>query len=119
VVGHQHQPKPVTPRVPIAHCTRSQAPRMSFLQLGEVRTHRNVLEARQYTEMTKEERIHATMLPIIHLEPKVDNTVHRIDAELITELEDEMKVWAYLITQYNLKSGLRKFWRKGHDCSIG
>jgi hypothetical protein len=23
VVGHQHQPKPVTPRVLIAHCTRS------------------------------------------------------------------------------------------------
>ena len=59
--------------------------------------------------MTKEERIHATTLSIIHLEPKVDKTVHRIDAELITKLEDEMKVWAYLMTQYNLKPGLRKF----------
>ena len=59
--------------------------------------------------MTKEERIHATTLSIIHLEPKVDKTVHRTDTELIIESEDEMKVWAYLMTQYNLKPGLRKF----------
>jgi hypothetical protein len=80
----EHQPDPVAPRVPIAHRTRSQVPRMNFLQLGEVQMHRSVLEARQYAGMTKEERIHATTLPIIHLEPKVDKTVHRIDAELIT-----------------------------------
>jgi hypothetical protein len=82
---------------------------MNFLQLGEVRTHRSVLEARQYAGMTKEERIRATTSSIIHLEPKVDETIHRIDAELITELEDKMKVWVYLMTQYNLKPGLRKF----------
>ncbi len=80
----EHQPEPVAPRVPIAHRTRSQAPRMSFLQLGEVQMHRSVLEARQYTGTTKEERIHATTLSITHLEPKVDETIHRIDAELIT-----------------------------------
>jgi hypothetical protein len=114
----EHQLEPDAPRVPIAHRTRLQAPRMNFLQLGEVQTHRSVLEARQYAGMTKEERIQATTLSIIHLEPKVDKTVHRIDAELITKLEDEMKVWAYLMTQYNLKPGLRKL-RKGHNFSIG
>ncbi len=41
----EHQPEPIAPRVPIAHRTRLQAPRMSFLQLGEVRMHRSVLEA--------------------------------------------------------------------------
>ncbi len=32
----EHQPGSVAPRVPITHCTRLQAPRMNFLQLGEV-----------------------------------------------------------------------------------
>ncbi len=118
VVGHQHQPEPVTPRIPIAHCTRLPAPRMSFLQLGEVQMHRSVLEARQYAGMTKEERIHATTLSIIHLEPKVDKTVHRIDAELTTKSEDKMKVWAYLMTQYNLKPGLRKFNARGVTAAL-
>jgi hypothetical protein len=52
------------------------------------------------------------------LEPKVDETVHRIDAELITELEDEMKVWAYLMTRYNLKPGLRKFGARGATAAL-
>jgi hypothetical protein len=34
------------PRQPIVHCTRSQAPRMSFLYLGEVQILRSVLGAR-------------------------------------------------------------------------
>jgi hypothetical protein len=114
----EHQPEPVAPRVPIAHRTRLRAPRMNFVQLREVRTHRSVLEARQYTGMTKEERIHATTSSIIHLEPKVDKTIHRIDAELITESEDEMKVWAYLMTQYNLKPGLRKFGARGATAAL-
>ncbi len=56
---------------PITHCTRSQAPRMSLLQLGEMQMHRSVLDARQYAGMTRKERINATTLSIIHLEPKV------------------------------------------------
>ena len=59
--------------------------------------------------MSKEERKHATTSSAIQSEPTVNKTLHRIDAELVTELEDEMKVWAYLMTQYNLKPGLRKF----------
>jgi hypothetical protein len=105
----EYQPEPVAPRVLNAHCTRLQAPRMNFLQLGEVQMHRSVLEARQYAGMTKEERIHATTLSIIHLEPKVDKTVHRIDAELITKSDDKMKVWDYMMTQHSLKPRLRKF----------
>ena len=31
---------------------------------------------------------------------------------MITQSEDEIAVFAYLITQYNLKSGLREFGKK-------
>jgi hypothetical protein len=50
-----------------------------------------------------------------HLEPKV-NTVHMNDPELITELEDKIKVWEYLMIQYNLKPGF-KIQRKRCNCS--
>jgi hypothetical protein len=43
----------------------------------------------------------------------IDDTKHTINPELVTETEDEMKVWGYLMTQYNLKPGLRKFGEKG------
>jgi len=36
------------------------APRTTFLQLGEVRAHRSVLEGSRLTRMTKEERLLAT-----------------------------------------------------------
>ncbi len=39
----------------------------------------------------------------------VDDTVHDIDPELHTTSKDEIAVWGYLMTQYNLKPGLRKF----------
>ena len=68
--------------------------------------------------MSKEERKHATTSSAIQSEPTVNKTLHRIDAELVTELEDEMKVWAYLMTQYNLKPGLRKFDAKGTAAAL-
>jgi hypothetical protein len=40
------------------------------------------------------------------------------DAELITKLEAEMKVWVYLMTQYNLKPGLRKFGARGVTAAL-
>ena len=39
----------------------------------------------------------------------VDNVVHQVDPELCTTSKDEIAVWGYLMTQYNLKPGLRKF----------
>ncbi len=33
-------------------------------------------------------------------------------------MEDKMKVWAYLMTQYNLKPGLRKFGAKGVTAAL-
>jgi hypothetical protein len=38
---------------------------------------------------------------------------HITDPELMTKSKDEMEVWGYLMTQYNLKPGLRKFGEQG------
>jgi hypothetical protein len=48
----------------------------------------------------------------------VDDTVHQIDPELHTTSEDEIAVWGYLMTQYNLKPGLRKFGKRGEMAAI-
>ncbi len=40
---------------------------------------------------------------------EVDETVHREDAAMTTASKEELQVWAYVMTQYNLKPGLRKF----------
>ncbi len=50
--------------------------------------------------------------------PPVDDTEHTVDPELVTDLEDEMKVWGYLMTQYNFKPGLRKFGDKGAKATM-
>ncbi len=63
--------------------------------------------------MLKEERMHATTSSQMNLEPEVNCTEHIADPELMTESKDEMKVWGYLMTQYNLKPGLRKFGERG------
>ncbi len=47
------------------------------------------------------------------LEPEVDCMQHIADPEQKTKSKDEMKVWGYLMTQYNLKPGLRKFRERG------
>ena len=94
------------------------APRIQFLQLGEVRAHRSVLAAMNddETETTpsKGEQLHATT----SITGEIDDTKHAIDADLTTESEDEMAVWGYLMTQYNLKPGLRKFGERGAKAAV-
>ncbi len=70
--------------------------------------------AAELTRMLKEERMHATTSSQKDLEPEVNCTQHIADPELMTKSKDEMKVWGYLMTQYNLKpAGLRKFRERG------
>ena len=76
-------------------------------QLGEVRAHRSVVDVMRFTRATKEERMHATKWTGTTMTQ--DDTEHIFDQELVTKSEDEFKVWAYVMTQYNLKPGLRKF----------
>jgi hypothetical protein len=69
--------------------------------------------------MTKEKRIHTTsLLQFIHLEPTIDDTVHVVDPEQVTMSEDQLKVWGFLMTQDNLKTGLWKFEAKGATTAI-
>lgn len=50
-----------------------------------------------------------------------DHNVRRhaiTDKDLLTKLEDELKVWAYLMTQYNLKPGLCNFGKRGATVAV-
>ena len=61
--------------------------------------------------MTKEERLLAsTTSP---MEPMIDDTTHAIDPKLCTTSQEKMMIWAYIMTQYNLKPGLWKFGARG------
>ncbi len=91
-------------------------PQTTFLQLGEVRAHRSVMDAIKLTGATKEERMHATTWTGTTMVQ--DDTDHVIDKELMTTSEDEFKVWAYVMTQYNLKPGLRKFGARGTTAAV-
>jgi hypothetical protein len=57
--------------------------------------------------MTKEERLLATTT--LPMEATIDDATHKIDPKLCTTSQEKMMVWAYMMTQYNLKPGLRKF----------
>jgi hypothetical protein len=103
-------------RIPLTHRTKARAPRMAFLQLGEVQTRRSVLDAKQFAVMAREEMMYATTYT--QKKPEIDDTEHTVDPKLLTNSEDEMKVWGYLMTQYNLKPGLRKFGAKGQSAAI-
>ena len=92
------------------------APRTTFLQLGTVRAHRSVSEANQLARMTQHERMMATTT--CTPEDFTDDTVHNTDAVLLTSSEAELSVWAYMMTQYNLKPGLRKFGNKGEKAAM-
>jgi len=115
---------PTNRRYPLRSCRSAvghqpydtYAPRMTFLQLGEVRAHRSVLDATQHMRMTREERLHATTWS--DMEPPINDTEHAVDPELLTDSEDEIKVWGYLMTHYNLKPGLRKFGEKGAKAAM-
>ena len=47
-----------------------------------------------------------------------DDTEHIIDNHLVMESEYELKVWAYVMTQYNLKPALRKFGARGATAAV-
>jgi hypothetical protein len=66
--------------------------------------------------MTKEERLLATMT--LPMEPTIDDTMHEIDPKLCTMSQEEMMMWAYMTTQYNLKPGLRKFGARGVTVAV-
>ncbi len=50
--------------------------------------------------------------------PFVDDVAHRVNKVMCTTLEEELGVMAYLLTQYNLKPGLRKFGTRGETAAL-
>jgi hypothetical protein len=49
---------------------------------------------------------------------QVDTTEHNIDEELTIGCKQEVAVWAYLMTQLNLKPGLQKFGERGAKAAV-
>ena len=49
----------------------------------------------------------------------LNDVEHDQDLELVTQSEDEMAVMKYLLTQYNMKAGLRHFVEKGVAAANG
>ena len=75
------------------------------------------MEAARLLQIMKEEQMLFTSSSNSP-EPLIDNTIHRVDKTLITMLEDKLKVWGYVMTQYNLKQGLRKFGNRGQTAAL-
>ena len=92
------------------------APRVAFLQLGTMRAHRSVLEAAQLLQMSKEEKLFATTASTAA--PKVNETVYLYDKIMTTTSEEQLHLWAYIMTQYNLKPGLWKFRKRGQTAAV-
>jgi hypothetical protein len=59
--------------------------------------------------MMKEECLMATTAINALGTDMVDNSTHVNDPELVSTSEEEMMVWGYMMMQYNMKAGLRKF----------
>ncbi len=79
-------------------CDKFLAPRMTFLQLGEARVHRSVLEANRLARMSKEEQLLATTTDNVLECGMINEVDHEIDPEMVTNSKDEVEVWGYMIT---------------------
>jgi hypothetical protein len=93
------------------------SPRVAFLQLGTTQVQGCITEASRHIKMPKGEQILGTTSSSL-VKPLIDDTIHRADDAMTTTLEDELKVWGYLMTQYNLKPGLRKFGNKEEMAAV-
>jgi hypothetical protein len=68
--------------------------------------------------MTKEEQLPAITSCIMLEADMVNVMVHDIDSVMIPSLKEEIKLRGYVMTQYNLKPGLRKFGAKETTAAI-
>jgi hypothetical protein len=117
--GNPDEPEDETPEhcYPVQSCRSAighqpydeYAPQTIFLQLGDALGHSSVVEVGKLARMTKEERVMMTTTSNMLASDMIDDATHLSDPKLILSLEEEFKVWGYLMTQYNLKAGLRKF----------
>ncbi len=59
--------------------------------------------------MSKEEQMMVTTSSANLLKDTIDDTIHWNDPKMTMMSEDKIKVWGYLMTQYNLMPGLKKY----------
>jgi hypothetical protein len=74
--------------------------------------HRRVLGTTKYAGLTKKEQLY-TSVGLLTGDFDVNDIKHIPDPELCKESQAKIKVWAHMMTQYNLKPGLRKFGAHG------
>jgi hypothetical protein len=91
---------------------------MAFLQLGTMTAHRSVLEVSRLLCMTKKEQTMAMTLSTNLVKDTINNTTHRNNPKMTTTSEDKIKVWGYIMTQYNLMPGLKKFGIQGETAAV-
>ncbi len=65
------------------------------------------------TKATTEAQMHTTMGCV-----ELNDVEHESNKELTTGDKHKVAVWAYLMTQYNLKPGLQKFGAKGELAAV-
>ncbi len=87
-----------------------------FIQLGETRVHRSVLNAEKIARMAKDDWMH--MMTSSGKDMIVDEADYTVDPSLVTSCKAKLKVWGYLMMQYNLKPGLCKFGTSRKDTAI-
>ncbi len=76
-----------------------------------------MVEAIQSVGMSKNEQLHAS-IQLPHRDLDVNDIKHMTNTALLTESEDEIKVWGYIMMQYNLKPGLHKFGACGAAAAV-
>jgi hypothetical protein len=67
--------------------------------------------------MSKNEQLHA-LIQLPNGDLDVNDIEHVTDTALLTESEDKIKVWGYIMMQYNLKPGLHKFGACGAAAAV-
>ncbi len=74
------------------------APRMQFLQLGEVQAHRSALAASKEREINSSETMTKVQMHATTGCMELNDAEHESDKELTTSAKHEVAVWAYLMT---------------------
>jgi hypothetical protein len=89
------------------------APRVQFLQLGEVQAHSSALAASKEREINSAETMTEAQMHATTGCMELYDVKHETDKQLTTSHKHEVAALTYLMTQYNLKPGLHKFGAKG------
>ncbi len=77
-----------------------------------------MLEASRLARMLIEERLLATTTSYAIESDMINDVEHKVNPQLTTTSEDEVKVWGYMMTQCSLKAGLQKIGEKSTTAAM-